>query len=189
MSTYLNVNAIKDGSITADKLIDGTITSQKLDETLLNLINDENTQEELDKRNVGAVDTNESIDNVDDLIPNGSITEQKLSSNLYAYIQNKADISYVNEKLGDIDSVLESIINGGGTSLITFTINGIEYKAEQGMTWVDWNDADVGLSFPDGLVYMHRQYPLLYPTNDYVYATDEIQAIRYQYAFGDPTSL
>lgn len=52
---------------------------------------------------------------------------------------NYATTAYVDGLIGDINSVLESIISGGGSvSLITFTIAGTEYKAEEGMTWGDW---------------------------------------------------
>ena len=52
---------------------------------------------------------------------------------------NYATTAYVDGLIGDINSVLESIISSGGSvSLITFTIAGTEYKAEEGMTWGDW---------------------------------------------------
>ena len=31
---------------------------------------------------------------------------------------------------------------GGGSSLITFTINGTEYQAEEGITWGEWVDSE-----------------------------------------------
>ena len=43
--------------------------------------------------------------------------------------------TYVDDLVGDINSVLENIINGG---LITFTIDGVQYKASENMTWIDW---------------------------------------------------
>ena len=45
--------------------------------------------------------------------------------------------------VGDINGILESIINGGGSAtLITFTIDGTEYQAEEGMTWEQWVDSE-----------------------------------------------
>lgn len=39
--------------------------------------------------------------------------------------------------LGDIQSALDAIL-GSGVTLITFTIAGDTYQAEDGMTWGDW---------------------------------------------------
>lgn len=53
----------------------------------------------------------------------------------------------VDDITGDINSVLESIINGGGSvSLITFTISGTEYQAEEGMTWREWVNTNYNTS-------------------------------------------
>jgi hypothetical protein len=53
--------------------------------------------------------------------------------------------TYVDGLVGDINSVLESIINGG-VSLITFTIAGTEYQAEEGMTWEQWVNSEYNTS-------------------------------------------
>jgi hypothetical protein len=54
-----------------------------------------------------------------------------------------ATTAYVDGLVGDINSILESIINGGGdVSLITFTFDGTEYQAEEGMTWEQWVNSD-----------------------------------------------
>jgi hypothetical protein len=73
--------------------------------------------------NVQAVDTGDVIDDV---------------------TVNYATTSYVDGLVGDINSVLESIINGGGSGvqLITFTIAGTEYQAEEGMTWEEWCNSE-----------------------------------------------
>lgn len=43
--------------------------------------------------------------------------------------------TYIDGLVGDINSVLESIVSGGGSvNLITFTVSGDEYQAEDGMT-------------------------------------------------------
>lgn len=42
--------------------------------------------------------------------------------------------------LGDIQSALDTIL-GGGVTLITFTIEGTSYQAEEGMTWQQWVDS------------------------------------------------
>jgi hypothetical protein len=66
--------------------------------------------------NVSAVDTGDVLDDV-----------------AVEYVTK----TYFDSVVGDINSILESIINGS-LSLITFTIAGTEYQAEEGMTWVDW---------------------------------------------------
>ena len=54
-----------------------------------------------------------------------------------------ATTAYVDELVGDINSVLESIINGGSNiTLITFTIGTSEYQAEEGMTWSEWVNSE-----------------------------------------------
>lgn len=68
--------------------------------------------------NVQAVDTGDIIDGVN---------------------ANYATTEYVDGLIGDINSVLESIINGGNTStIITFYIGPSEFQAEEGMTWREW---------------------------------------------------
>lgn len=42
--------------------------------------------------------------------------------------------------LGDIQSALDAIL-GSGVTLITFTIEGTSYQAEEGMTWQQWVDS------------------------------------------------
>lgn len=42
--------------------------------------------------------------------------------------------------LGDIQSALDAIL-GSGVTLITFTISGDTYQAEEGMTWQQWADS------------------------------------------------
>lgn len=52
--------------------------------------------------------------------------------------------------------------------LITFTINGTEYQAEEGMIWVDWCDSkynSIGLYATDGISYnslLQNAYGMLY---------------------------
>ena len=68
--------------------------------------------------NVQAVDTNDVLDDVN---------------------VDYATTAYVDGLVGDINSVLETIINGGVTpTIITFTIAGSDYQAEEGMTFYDW---------------------------------------------------
>lgn len=72
--------------------------------------------------NIQAVDTGDVIDDV---------------------TVNYATTAYVDGLVGDINSILESIINGvGSISLITFTINGTQYQAEEGMTWGEWVNSE-----------------------------------------------
>ena len=62
--------------------------------------------------------------------------------------------SYVDALLGDINSVLESIINGGGgINIISFYITAVEYQAEEGMTWGEWINSNYNTAefyIPDG---------------------------------------
>ena len=75
--------------------------------------------------NVAAVDTGDVLDDVN-----------------ISY----ATTAYVDGLLGDINSVLESIISGGDSiSLITFTINGETYQAEEGMIWERWIDSEYNI--------------------------------------------
>lgn len=71
--------------------------------------------------NVQAVDTGDVIDDVN---------------------VEYATKAYVDELVGDINTVLESIINGENNGLIYFTIDGTEYQAEQGMTWEEWCNSE-----------------------------------------------
>jgi hypothetical protein len=75
--------------------------------------------------NVQAVDTGDVIDDVN---------------------VEYATTAYVDELVGDINSVLESIISG--VSLITFTIDGTKYQAEEGMTWEQWVNSEYN-TIPD----------------------------------------
>ena len=67
----------------------------------------------------------------------GYLTEHQSLSNYYTK-------SEINQQLGDINSILESII---GKTMITFTINETEYQAEEGMTWRSWLNSN--LMHPD----------------------------------------
>ena len=53
------------------------------------------------------------------------------------YTKNEIDA-----KIGNINTILESIINGRTINNITFTIEGIEHQAEIGMTWKEWLETD-----------------------------------------------
>ena len=64
---------------------------------------------------------------------------------------NYATTEYVDSVLGDINSILESIINGGNTpTIITFYIEGIGYQAEEGMTWEEFVDSEYNVIVKDG---------------------------------------
>lgn len=72
--------------------------------------------------NVQAVDTGDVVDDVN---------------------VDYATTAYVNGLVGDINSVLESIINGGAVAkIITFRLDAIEYEAEEGMTFGQWMISD-----------------------------------------------
>lgn len=56
---------------------------------------------------------------------------------------NYATTAYVDGLIGDINSILESIRNGRvGVTMISFTINGITYQAQEGMTWEDFCNSE-----------------------------------------------
>ena len=96
--------------------------------------------------NVQAVDTGDVLDDV---------------------TVNYATKTYVDGLVGDINSVLESIINGG-VSLITFTIADTEYHAENGMTWEDWVNSEYNTSnylIEDDLVYTMSNWIIEYIDN------------------------
>lgn len=110
--------------------------------------------------NVSAVDTSETLDDVSGVTyvkyVAQTLTEaQKAQARanigaLSADDQETVDLSNyytkeeIDSQLGDINSILESIISGGGASIITFYINQtfiattIECQAEDGMTWEEW---------------------------------------------------
>ena len=39
-------------------------------------------------------------------------------------------------------ALLAASMQGGGGGLITFTVDGTEYQAEEGMTWGEWVDSE-----------------------------------------------
>lgn len=50
---------------------------------------------------------------------------------------------YFDSVVGNINGILESIINGGSVKLISFTIGpSIQCQAEEGMTWSEWVDSE-----------------------------------------------
>lgn len=81
--------------------------------------------------NVSAVDTGDVLDDVN---------------------VDYATKTYVDGLVGDINSILESIINGGVT-LIAFTVGVNIYQAEEGMTWEQfvsskYNNGDITITAP-----------------------------------------
>jgi hypothetical protein len=91
--------------------------------------------------NVQAVDTGDVIDDVNVDYATTAYVDNKVAN---INLTNYATITYVDGLVGDINSVLESIISGGGSgvSLITFTVEGTPYQAEEGMTWIDWVNSE-----------------------------------------------
>lgn len=81
--------------------------------------------------NVSAVDTGDVLDDV-----------------AVEYVTK----TYFDSVVGDINSILESIINGGVT-LIAFTVGVNIYQAEEGMTWEQfvsskYNNGDITITTP-----------------------------------------
>ena len=95
---------------------------------------------------------NERVSDLEEKINNLSSTNGSSEANVKAVdtgdilddvAVNYATTEYVDSVLGDINSILESIINGGNTpTIITFNIEGTEYQAEEGMTWEEWINSD-----------------------------------------------
>lgn len=69
----------------------------------------------------------------------------------------------------------------GGGSLITFTVDGVEYQAEEGMTWGEWVGSEYnvnGVFFIDvdnSIGYSYMLGLWVGTDKDYVYASDIIQ--------------
>lgn len=110
--------------------------------------------------NVQAVDTGDVIDDV---------------------TVDYATKAYVDGLVGDINSVLESIISGGPSiNLISITVNdsyaGTSYvcQAEEGMTWVDWINSKYNTYG------WYRNY-------GYIFLSDNIVLAFQGSPFGEPT--
>lgn len=131
MSTKINPNAIAEGSISIDKI-------ENLSTRLENI--ESSAGGGSSNANVQAVDTGDVLDDVNVEYATTAYVDNKVANiSLTGY----ATITYVDELVGDINSVLESIISGGGgVSLITFTIAGTEYQAESGMSFGQWMLSD-----------------------------------------------
>ena len=93
---------------------------------------------------IDLIDTNESLDDV-----NVSYATTAYVDNKFANIEltDYATTDYVDGLIGDINSVLESIISGGGVDdgLYHFTIDGVDYKADPEMTWEQWVNSDYNI--------------------------------------------
>jgi hypothetical protein len=107
---------------------------------------------------VQAVDTNDVVDDV---------------------TVDYATKTYVDGLVGDINSVLESIING--VTLITFTVDATEYQGEEGMTWGEWIDSEYNVNrrfsieeFGTSII-ESDSYSYVGTAEDFVYASDIIQ--------------
>ena len=88
--------------------------------------------------NVQAVDTGDVLDDVNVEYATTAYVDNKVAN---ISLTDYATIAYVDGLVGDINSVLEEIINGG-PALITFTVGGKECQAEEGMTFYEWAISD-----------------------------------------------
>lgn len=91
---------------------------------------------------IQAVATGDIIDDVNVNYATTAYVDDKVAN---ISLTDYATTAYVDGLVGDINSILESIINGG-VSLITFTIAGTEYQAEEGMTWEEWCNSEYNTS-------------------------------------------
>ena len=67
----------------------------------------------------------------------------------------------------------------GGGSLITFTVDGVEYQAKEGMTWGEWCNSEYDnerfyIELDDSICDSDSRY-FIGTEVDYVYASDIIQ--------------
>lgn len=120
--------------------------------------------------NVQAVDTGDVVDDVN---------------------VSYATTAYVDGLIGDINSVLESIINGGGITMISFTIYGVECQAEEGMTWEQWVNSEYNIDFmlysnDPNYITLVTSSQLVYDdfNNRYVTISDIIRA-NYEYTLSN----
>lgn len=145
--------------------------------------------------------TNIKTINNTSILGSGNITIESGNSDANVQAVNTGDIlddvnvdyatkTYVDGLVGDINSVLESIINGGsGVSLITFTldgdVDGTVYQAEEGMTWGEFIDSEYNInnkfrkSGSSILFDGSSQVMNSNSSTDYVYASDVIQSTTY----------
>lgn len=79
--------------------------------------------------------TNIKTINGNSLLGSGDIVISGGGGGGYDDTEIKGQISEIEATIGDINTILESIINGG---IITFTIEGVEFRGETGMTWKEW---------------------------------------------------
>ena len=111
-----------------------------------------------------------------------------------------ATTAYVDGLVGDINSVLESIIGGGTTvRMIKFIIGDVEYQAEEGMTWEQWINSEYNTSFE--LYSVDPNYIVRVGSSQFVYdnfnnrniAISDIIRANYEYTLKgmsiDPISL
>ena len=146
---------------------------------------------------IDLIDTNESLDDV-----NVSYATTAYVDNKFANIDltDYATTDYVDGLIGDINSVLESIIGGGTTvRMIKFIIGDVEYQAEEGMTWEQWINSEYNTSFE--LYSVDPNYIVRVGSSQFVYdnfnnrniAISDIIRANYEYTLKgmsiDPISL
>lgn len=94
----------------------------------------------------------------------------------------KEKVSELESQLGDINAALDYIING--PKLITFTIDSVEYQAEEGMTWQDWVNSEyntIMLSISDTKITNGSKYISLTTAvnNEFVDKNETIESVNY----------
>lgn len=96
--------------------------------------------------------TNIKTINGTSLLGSGDIVISGGEGGGYDDTEIKGQISEIEATIGDINTILESII---GNSIITFTIDNTEYQAEQGMTWEEWVGSEYNT---DGYFVVYDKY-------------------------------
>ena len=90
--------------------------------------------------------------------------------------QMTSNVQSANEEVDTQSALIDAIIaaldekfssSGGAVTMITFTIDGTEYQADEGMTWEQWCDSDYNI---DGF-HIENDYEVWYgdsPLNSYI---------------------
>ena len=123
--------------------------------------------------NVQAVDTGDVLDDVNVDYATTAYVDNKIAN---ISLTDYATITYVDGLVGDINSVLESIINGG-VRMISFVVKDVEYQAEEGMTWGEfvYSDLHPGDFYMDGeYIYYYDDTVIISNLGVYITSHDTI---------------
>lgn len=121
--------------------------------------------------------TNIKTINGTSILGSGNIT---ISGGGSADLSNYYTKDEIDDILGDINTILESII---GKIIITFTVGGVEYQAEEGMTWEEWVDSEYNTDgyyiTEDRMIRLSQYQTVVVDINNVVKSSDIILNISY----------